>query len=112
MKGVPSSGTSLPRFVATSSVACLSVTSIVSAPLFVPMGCANRTFAPVLPPFVQRAAAQDVYEAAAARGETELAALFAGQSAGLIHDLPGAGDVVRALVSEAEAALRRAMPGV
>lgn len=67
--------------------------------------------APVLPPFVQRAAALDIYEAAAARGETELAALFAGQSAGLIHDLPGAGDVVRALVSEAEAALRRAMPG-
>jgi nitronate monooxygenase len=65
--------------------------------------------APVLPPFVQRAAAQDVYDAATARGDAELAALYAGQSAGLIHDLPGAGDVVRALAAEAEAALRRAM---
>ncbi|HEX9578660.1 MAG TPA: nitronate monooxygenase [Myxococcales bacterium] len=65
--------------------------------------------APVLPPFMQRAAAQDVYDAATARGDGELAALFAGQSAGLIHDLPGAGEVVRALAAEAEAALRRAM---
>ena len=65
--------------------------------------------APVLPPFVQRAAAQDVYDAATARGDAELAALYAGQSAGLIHDLPGAGDVVRALAADAEAALRRAM---
>jgi nitronate monooxygenase len=64
--------------------------------------------APVLPPFVQRAAAQDVYDAASKSGEAELAALFAGQSTGLIHDLPGAGDVVRALAAEAEEALRRA----
>ena len=33
--------------------------------------------------------------------------LCAGQSVGLIHDVPGVGDVVRAVAAEAEAALAR-----
>ena len=61
----------------------------------------------MLPPFVQRAAAQDIYAAAAERNDPEYAALFAGQSDGLLHDLPGAGEAVAALVREAEAALRQ-----
>jgi NAD(P)H-dependent flavin oxidoreductase YrpB (nitropropane dioxygenase family) len=35
---------------------------------------------------------------------------FAGQSAGLIHDVRPAGDIVRAMVAEAEQALARVTP--
>ncbi len=58
--------------------------------------------APVLPPLLQRNAAQDVYIAAAMQGDREHFPMLAGQSLGLIHDLPGAGDVVRTLIDEAE----------
>lgn len=60
-----------------------------------------RSGAPVLPGLAQRAAAQDVYNASAARGTGEYFPMWAGQSVGLIHDLPGAGDVVRAIAREA-----------
>jgi nitronate monooxygenase len=61
--------------------------------------------APVLPPIVQRNAAQDVYNAAAKQQNPELYVMWAGQSVGLIHDLPGAGDVVHAIVREARQVL-------
>lgn len=66
--------------------------------------------APVLPPLLQRNAAQDVYAAAALRGDREHFPMFAGQSVGLISDLPGAGDVVRSLMEEAER-VRRSFAG-
>jgi nitronate monooxygenase len=61
----------------------------------------TRSGAPVLPGLAQRAAAQDVYNASAARGTGEYFPMWAGQSVGLIHDLPGAGDVVGAIAREA-----------
>ncbi len=57
--------------------------------------------APVLPGLLQAGAAQDIYAEAVRRGDGEYFPMLAGQSAGLIHDLPGAGDVVRRIVAEA-----------
>jgi nitronate monooxygenase len=61
--------------------------------------------APVLPGLLQAAAARDVYDAAARRQDPDYFHMYAGQSAGLIHDLPGAADVVHAIVREARAVL-------
>jgi nitronate monooxygenase len=61
--------------------------------------------APVLPPLVQSNAAQDVYAAAVAAGDPEHYPMLAGQSCGLITDLPSAADVVVKLMAEAERAL-------
>jgi hypothetical protein len=61
--------------------------------------------APVLPALVQANAAQDVYNAAATQGNPEYFPLIAGQSTGLIDDLPGAAEVVRSLVAEARTAV-------
>ncbi|MGH7268024.1 MAG: NAD(P)H-dependent flavin oxidoreductase, partial [Candidatus Rokuibacteriota bacterium] len=66
--------------------------------------------APVLPGLLQSAAARDVYDAAVRRQDPEYFHMYAGQSAGLIHDLPGAADVVQAIVGEARAVLA-ALPG-
>ena len=63
--------------------------------------------APVLPSLLQAKAAEDIYTAAAKAGDREYYPMWAGQSVGLIGDLPGAGEVVRRIVAEAEAALRR-----
>ena len=41
-----------------------------------------------------------------ARKDGEHFPMWAGQSVGLIHDLPGAADVVRAVVDETRAVLR------
>jgi nitronate monooxygenase len=57
--------------------------------------------APVLPPLVQRAVAQDVYDAAVKRQEPDYYPMWSGQSVGLVHDLPGAGEIVHAIVREA-----------
>ena len=61
--------------------------------------------APVLPSLLQTAAARDVYDAAVARQDPEHFPMYAGQGVGLIHDLPGAGEVVEGLVREARAVL-------
>jgi nitronate monooxygenase len=61
--------------------------------------------APVLPPHVHRAAAGDVYVAALKQGEADYYPMMAGQSVGLIRDVPGAGEVVEAIVREARAVL-------
>jgi NAD(P)H-dependent flavin oxidoreductase YrpB (nitropropane dioxygenase family) len=49
---------------------------------------------------------------AAAAGDTDHAALFYGQDAGLIHDLPSAADIVERIVSEAEALLKHRLPAL
>ena len=61
--------------------------------------------APVLPSLLQSSAAQDIYQAAAAQGKGDYFPLWSGQSAGLIHDIPGAAEVVRSLVAETRAAI-------
>jgi nitronate monooxygenase len=63
--------------------------------------------APVLPGYLQATCAHELYQAALAQGRGDLYPLMAGQSAGLVRDLPGAGEVVRALVREAEEALEK-----
>jgi nitronate monooxygenase len=62
--------------------------------------------APVLPGYVQSRAARDIVEASHARQDGAYFPMWAGQSVGLIHDLPGAADVMRAVVDEARAVLR------
>jgi len=62
--------------------------------------------APVLPPLVQRAAANDIYIAALKQGDAEHYPMMCGQSVGLIRDLPGAAEVVQAIVREARAVLQ------
>lgn len=61
--------------------------------------------APVLPPLLQSSAAFDVYAASASRGSSEDFPMFAGQSMGIIRDVPRAGDVVHDLVRDAERVL-------
>jgi nitronate monooxygenase len=58
--------------------------------------------APVLPPMLQSSAAEDIFAAAASRGDAQYASMPAGESAGLIEDLPPAADVVRRIVDEAD----------
>jgi len=63
--------------------------------------------APTLPGLLQANAAQDIYNTAAVRGDGEHFPQYAGQGLGLIHDLPGAADVVERIVAEARAAMAR-----
>ena len=63
--------------------------------------------APVLPSLLQSKAAEDVFVAAAKAADREYYPMMAGQSAGLIRDLPSAADVFRSIIKEAEATLRR-----
>jgi nitronate monooxygenase len=66
-----------------------------------------RSGAPVLPVHVQTRFAQDIFSEGARRHDAAWVPLTTGQSAGLIHDLPGAGEVVAAIVREASAVLAR-----
>jgi nitronate monooxygenase len=68
--------------------------------------------APVLPGYVQSRAAGDIFRAAAARKDTGYYGLWAGQSVGLVHDLPEAAAVVRSVVDEARAVLRALLSDV
>jgi len=61
--------------------------------------------APVLPPLLQNRAAQDVVEEARRRGDGDYFPLLAGQGVGLVRDLPGAAEVVEAIVREARVVL-------
>jgi nitronate monooxygenase len=61
--------------------------------------------APVLPSLLQSSIAQDIYAASAAQANRDYSPLLAGQSSALIHDLPGAADVVRGLVAETRSAI-------
>jgi nitronate monooxygenase len=56
-----------------------------------------------LAPFWQLMAAADVVQEATRRDDPELLPLWAGQSAGLVRDLPGAGEAVASMAREAEA---------
>ena len=67
----------------------------------------ERSGAPVLPAMLQSAAAEDIFQAALQRGDREHYPMPAGQSAGLVSSSLGAGDIVRTLVAEANAVLRR-----
>lgn len=66
-----------------------------------------KSGAPVLPSLHQSTAARDLYDASKAAGSGEHFPMWSGQSVGLIRDLPGAGEVVGAIMREAEAELAR-----
>jgi nitronate monooxygenase len=66
--------------------------------------------APVLPPMLQSNAAEDIFRAAAQRGDGAYFPMPAGESAGLINDLPSAADVVHTIVREADDIVRRFAP--
>lgn len=59
----------------------------------------------VLPPLLQSNAAEDIFKAAARRGDREYFPMPAGESAGLVRDMPPAGEIVRRLIDEAEAVI-------
>ena len=61
--------------------------------------------APVLPGLLQAALEQDIWMAAARGNAPDYFPLYAGQSVGVIGDLPSAADVVRAMVDEAREVL-------
>jgi NAD(P)H-dependent flavin oxidoreductase YrpB (nitropropane dioxygenase family) len=61
---------------------------------------------PTLPPMLQSNAAADIVAAAGARGDAAYYPMPAGESAGLIDDLPSAGDVVAATIEEARRVVR------
>jgi nitronate monooxygenase len=58
--------------------------------------------APVLPGLLQAALEQDIWAAATRSNNPDYLPLYAGQSVGLIDDLPNAGQVVAAIVREAK----------
>lgn len=66
--------------------------------------------APVLPGYLQGSAARDIISAADTRKDPEYYPMWAGQSVGMVRDIPGAGEVVEALVREAQAVMRE-LPG-
>src|SRR5437667_190027 len=61
--------------------------------------------APVLPGLLPAALEQDIWAAASKENRPDYFPLYAGQSVGVIRDLPGAGDVVGAIVAEAKSTL-------
>lgn len=66
--------------------------------------------APVLPFPWPYFAAGDIYRAAAAQGNREYLPMWAGQSAGLVQNLPGAAEVVERLVQETRGVLMQRLP--
>ena len=62
--------------------------------------------APVLPGLLQAALQQDLWAKAAADGNGDYFPMYAGQSVGVIHDLPGAAEVVARIVEETQAVQR------
>jgi nitronate monooxygenase len=67
----------------------------------------EKSGAPVLPGLHQAALEQDIWLAAARAGRSDWFPMYAGQSVGIIRDLPGAGEVVASMVREADEALQR-----
>ena len=67
--------------------------------------------APVLPGLLQAGLEQDIWLAAARANKPDYFPLYAGQSVGVIHDLPGAAEVVEAIIREAEAVMQNLVIG-
>ena len=61
----------------------------------------------MFPALVQSRAAQDIFAHAGQQALPDWYPMPTGQSVGLVHDLPGAGEVVERIVREARAVLDR-----
>lgn len=68
--------------------------------------------APTLPSLLQSGASADVTAAAVKRQDGEYFPMFSGQSVGLVHNVPGAGEVVEAIIREARDVLAGLKTGV
>lgn len=69
-----------------------------------------RSGAPVLPFPWHYVNASDIYREATAQGNADYLPLWGGQSVGMIHDLPGAAEVVETSIREARALLLERLP--
>ena len=69
-----------------------------------------RSGAPTLPFFWQLEAARDIHQEAATQGNPDYFPLWAGQSVGLLHDLPSAAEVIERTVQEARVLLLEGLP--
>jgi nitronate monooxygenase len=67
----------------------------------------EATGAPVLPGLLQAAQQQDIWAKASADQNGDYFPMYAGQSVGMIRDVPHAADVVAAVIAEAKAVLAR-----
>lgn len=72
----------------------------------------GRSGAPVLPFPWHYVNASDIYREAASQGNPDYFPMWGGQSTGLIHDLPGAAEVVETTIQEARALLMEQLPQV
>jgi nitronate monooxygenase len=70
----------------------------------------THTGAPVLPFPWQYVNASDIYREATVQGNADYLPLWGGQSIGVIHDLPGAAEVIEATIREARALLLEGFP--
>jgi nitronate monooxygenase len=68
------------------------------------------TGAPVLPFPWHYVTAGDIYREAAGQGNADYLPLWGGQSMGMIHDLPGAAEVIETIIREARAVLLERFP--
>jgi len=67
--------------------------------------------APVFPALLQSRAAQDIFGHGAKEADPRWFPMPTGQTVGLIHDLPGAAEVVERVMREARAVLEKMAPG-
>jgi nitronate monooxygenase len=102
-----------PGFFKQAVLAAGTGDSVVSAAFTgLPMRTLRNRFtadygdAPILPPMLQSNAAADIVTEAAARGDARYFPMPAGESAGLIDDLPSAGEVVASMADEIRRVLR------
>jgi nitronate monooxygenase len=102
-----------PQFFKDAVIAARPGDTVVSAAFTgLPMRTLRNRFTaeygatPVLPPMLQSSAADDIFRAAGERGRADYFPMPAGESAGLVTDLPSAGDVVRRIVSESRRVIR------
>jgi len=69
-----------------------------------------RSGAPVLPFHWHYLAAADIYREAAAKDNRDHFPLVAGQSVGLVNNLPTASEVMGTIIQEAQAVLQKRLP--
>jgi len=102
-----------PEFFKQSVLAAGAGDTVVSAAFTgLPMRTLRNQFtiaygdAPVLPPMLQSSAAEDIVRTAGQRGDAGYFPMPAGESAGLIDDIPPAAEVVRSMIDEAARVVR------
>ena len=70
----------------------------------------QRSGAPLLPLLWHESAAADIFDKAKQDANVDYFPMWAGQSVGLIHNLPGAAEIVESVVREARQLLTERLP--